>query len=86
MKLLMFTVYDCKVERYLQPFFMQTKGQALRAWTDSVNDSNTNFHKHPEDFTLFEIGSYDDETGKVENHLTPISSGTAMEYINRGAK
>ena len=75
-----YTVYDSKLEAYMQPFFMQSKGQAVRAFTDSVNDPSTQFNKHPEDFTLFELGEYDDSTGKVSNLPTPNSLGVALEY------
>lgn len=75
-----FTVYDSKLEAYMQPFFMSSKGQAIRAFTDTVNDPSTQFNKHPEDFTLFEIGEYDDQSGKVQNLPTPNALGLALEY------
>lgn len=75
-----FTVYDSKMEAYMQPFFQISKGQALRTFTDLVNDPNTQFHKHPEDFTLFQLAEYDDATGKFQNEITPNSLGLALEY------
>jgi len=83
MKCKVFAVYDSKVEAYLKPFFMQTKGEALRSWEDVVNDDKTMFHKHPEDFTLFEIAEYYEDNARFENHATPISLGGAWEF-NRG--
>lgn len=79
MKLKVFTVYDSKIEAYMQPFYMQSKGQAIRAWSDTIQDEKTQFNKHPEDFTLFEIADYDEKSGKFENYLAPISLGTALE-------
>ena len=76
-----FTIYDSKLEAYMQPFFMQSKGQAIRAFTDSVNDSQSQFNKHPEDFTLFQIGEYDDATARIQNLSTPQSLGVALEYL-----
>lgn len=75
-----YAIYDSKLEAYMQPFFMQSKGQAVRAFTDTVNDDKTQFWKHPEDFTLFELGEYDDSTGKVSSYATNISLGVALEY------
>jgi len=49
----MFSCYDSKAEAYMQPFFMNAKGQALRAFADLVNDGQSQFSKHPEDFVLF---------------------------------
>lgn len=76
-----FTIYDSKMEAYMQPFFMVSKGAAIRAFTDSVNNKETQFNKHPEDFTLFDVGEYDDSTGKFSNQITPISLGLAIDYI-----
>ena len=59
-----FTVYDSKAEAFLQPFFMQSKGAAIRGFTELVNDKNHSFGKYPGDYTLFELGSFDEQTGK----------------------
>ncbi|AXL14692.1 nonstructural protein [Microviridae sp.] len=75
----MFTVYDSKANAYLQPFFLKSAGEAVRAFTDSCNDPKTAFCRHPEDFTLFEIGTYDDSTALVETHKAHISLGLASE-------
>lgn len=80
MKLKMYAVYDSKVEAYLQPFFMQTKGEAIRGWQDVCNDPKTNFYKHPADYTLFELGAYDSSTGQVDSYAAKISLGTALEH------
>lgn len=79
MKLKIFTIYDSKATAYLQPFFMATTGQAIRAFTDATNDSKTQFYAHPEDFTLFEVGLYDDTTARSTNLGTIKSLGTALE-------
>jgi len=76
----MYTVYDSKAEAFLVPFFMRTKGEALRAWQQAVNDEQTQFSKYPSDFTLFEIGEYDDSTGTVVMHEAKISLGSALEF------
>lgn len=83
MKLKMYTVFDVKSEAYLQPFFMQTKGQALRAWITSVNDPNTNFCKYPGDFTLFEIGEFDDSNGVITMYDSKINLGSALEHQSK---
>lgn len=80
MKTKIFCVYDCKAEAYLQPFFMGTKGQAIRAFTEVVNDPNHAFNKHAADYTLFEIGEYDDATAGISAHGAKQSLGTALEF------
>jgi len=75
-----FTVYDSAVEAYLQPFCAQTKGHAIRMFTDSVNDPNHQFNKYPDDYVLFELGSYSDETANFELYAAPVSVGVAIEF------
>jgi len=77
---LVFTVYDTKAELYLPPFYNQTKGQAVRAFQDTTNTKDHQFNRHPEDFTLFYLGTYDDCTTHMEMEKTPISLGKAIEY------
>lgn len=80
MKSKMYTAYDSKVELYLPPFFMRTRGEAVRAWETAVNDPQTQMCRHPDDFTLFEIGEFDDSTGCVEMYGAKISLGLALEF------
>jgi len=77
-----FAIYDSKAESYLQPFFSQTRGSAIRAFTDSVNDTTgeSQFAKHPEDYTLFHLGEFDDQNAKLTENATPISLGVAIEF------
>lgn len=80
MKLKIFAVYDSKVAAYMQPFFMRTTGEALRAWGTTAADTSTQFNKYPGDFSLFEIGSFNEETGEVKALPARINLGTALEH------
>lgn len=76
-----FTVYDTKAEAYLQPFFMQTRGAAIRGFTELVNDKNHSFGKYPADYVLFEIGSFDDHTGLISANIAPLSVGVGIDFL-----
>lgn len=76
-----YSVFDSKIEAYLQPFFMQAKGQAIRGFSDLVNDKNHVFGKHPEDYCLFELGSYDDSSAKFDLNKNPLSIGVGVEFL-----
>lgn len=78
-----YTVFDSKVESYMLPFFMQAKGAAIRAFSDLVNNPEHAFCKHKEDYTLFEIGTYDDSSAKLESYFAPISLGCAVEFYKQ---
>lgn len=81
MLLKMFCVFDSKIGAYMQPFFLRSKGEALRSFTEAVNDPKTSFFKHPGDYTLFEIGEYSEETGKCVSYAVLQSLGTAIEFL-----
>lgn len=78
-----YCVYDCKVESYGTPFFFKTKGDALRGFSEVANDLKTQIGKYPQDFTLFELGSYDELTGKFTIYSTPVALGVAIEYVKQ---
>ncbi len=83
MILKMYTVYDCKVEAHMTPFFMSTNGQAVRAFKDSVNGKEHAFNQHPADYTLFEIGVFDNANASVVLLPAQVNLGTALEYITK---
>lgn len=78
-KIKMFTVYDVKAEAFLVPFFMRSTGEALRAFEAAVNDPSSAFCRHPGDFTLFELGEFEDNTGQFELFSVKKSLVCAIE-------
>jgi len=80
MKLKIFSVYDSKVNAYMTPFFMKSKGQAIRSFDELTNDPSTQINKWPADFTLMELGEYDDSNGSFQTLPVPTSCGTALEF------
>lgn len=67
-KYVMCTVLDLTAQQYGRPFFAVSDGSAIRGFSDEINheDAQSILYKHPDDFQLFKIGSFDDSTGKVE--------------------
>lgn len=76
----LFTVYDSKTESYGKPFCMLTKGEALRGFADVANDPQTQISKYPADFTLFELGDWNDANAEFSIHEAKINLGTANEF------
>lgn len=75
-----FSVFDVKAEAYLRPFFVKTRGQAIRGFSDAVNDPQHEFHAHPDDYTLFQIGEFDEDEGKLIPAV-PETCGNALQYL-----
>lgn len=76
-----FSVYDAKAEAYLQPFYSQNGGTAVRAMIQAAMDPEHNFNKFAPDFTLFEIGSFNDSTGELKNLEAKKSYGNALTMV-----
>lgn len=75
-----FSIYDSKAEIFLNPFMSKTKGEALRILSNVVNDPSHQFCMHAADFTLFELGAWDDVSAKYTMHMTPQSIGLLLEF------
>lgn len=76
-----FTVHDGAVGAYLQPFFCPSRGVAVRLFTECCNDPKHQFFKYPGDYNLFELGSFDEQSGTFDLD-TKVNLGTAVEYKN----
>ena len=72
-------VFDAAAKAYLRPFVTPTKGIALRGFMDAVSDPNHEFAKHSSDYTLFEIGTFNEETGLLTPMQTPSKVASAYE-------
>lgn len=81
MKTIYFSVFDHKTQAYGQLFPSQTEGSAVRAFQDSINDGNSMVNKHPDDFALFKVAEFNDETGLFDTKYEPpqlVCNATAL--------
>ena len=75
-----FTVHDAKAAYYTPPFFARTSGEAMRIFSEAINDPQHHFAKHYTDFTLFEIGEFDDLTGCISSLEAPRPLGNGVDF------
>lgn len=66
MRLHIFSVFDTKAKAYLPPFFLPSDEVATRAFRDCVNSNDHQFGKHPEDYTLHRLGTFEDSEGQIQ--------------------
>lgn len=66
----LYTILDIKSAVYNTPFTMLNHDVAKRACMDLVQDASTQFSKHPADYTLFHLGTYEDTTAKIKLNTT----------------
>ena len=75
-----FSIYDSKAKAFKQPFFELNAGTAIRAVSEVVNDRTHGFHKFSTDYTLFEIGEYDQNAGRLTSYDAHISHGLLDQF------
>lgn len=59
------SVRDRAADTFSQPMFLPAVGVGVRIFTDEVNRAaeGNQAYAHPEDFDLYELGTFDDSTG-----------------------
>lgn len=63
----LYTIYDRKAKTYNRPFHQLNDDIALRTATDLLS-STPELKAHPEDYALFCIGHYDDNTAIMQQN------------------
>jgi len=71
MILKVFSIRDSKGEVFNTPFFQKTHGEAERSFRQLINDDKSMVNKYPDDFDLYYLGEYCDNTGKFKPLDTP---------------
>lgn len=66
MKVEVYAVHDSAVGAFNQPLFFRSRGEAVRAFQDAVTDGKSNFAAHPDHYSFFHVGFYDDNGGLLE--------------------
>jgi len=83
MKTNLFSVYDSAAARFTEPWPAATVELALRRFRHTVNAEGNDIAMFPEDYTLFHVGEFDQETGLVTRFSSPHSLGVAVTFKDR---
>lgn len=72
------SIFDLKARIYGRPFFARSEDDAVRSFYNALGDSSTGnqFYTNPEDFRLFHIGNFDENTG----YLSGFGDDTVLLY------
>jgi len=73
MILIICTVKDRAADAFGRPMFVPSTGVAIRSFSDEINRNNAEnqLYNHPDDFDLYELGQFDDNTGLFNLHEQP---------------
>lgn len=81
MKLKIYSIRDSKAEIFNTPFYQKTHGEAERNFRSLVNDEKSQVNKYPEDYALWYLGEYDDNTGSFTTLDQPQHILNAVQVI-----
>ncbi len=79
MDLILCSIYDEKAGVHERPFSAASVAHAKRTFGDFVNDSGTIIGMHPADYTLFKVGVFDVQSGKLVASRDVLGNG--VEFI-----
>lgn len=71
MQLKIYSVRDSKAEVFNTPFFLNTHGEAERAFNNLVTDPKSMISKYPDDYDLYYVGEFNNDNGKLTLLDTP---------------
>lgn len=77
----LFAVYDVKGCAYGTPMFVVTRGIAVRGFADAVAKPETGLNQHPGDYSLYELGEYDPNSGRITSLDQPLFLHSASEFV-----
>ena len=77
----MFGIFDEKAKAYKPPFFLPEEGQAVRAFGDAANNKELDVGRHPSDFSLWCLGTFDDNSGEVVVPKKPDLVAQASQLV-----
>lgn len=78
MKLIALSLFDSKTACYSRPMLIPTMQMAERVASDLMSGSS-DCSRHPEDFSLFHIGEFDDSTALFSS-IEPVVLYRMHEY------
>ena len=75
MNLIVCSVFDSASSLFGRPFYVAATGQAIRSFTDEINNKESELGKHPSDYELFCLCTFDDNKGVFRGEATRLVRG-----------
>lgn len=86
MRTKLFAVFDSKVGAFMNLFQAPTAGAALRSFHQAALDPKSGIAAYPGDYTLMEVGEFDDQSGQVYAHEAHFNHGTGLQVLSQLAQ
>lgn len=80
----LYSVYDSKAESWYAPFIADNAGLACRFLSDSLRGSATVLSNHPDDFSLWRVGSWDPVSAAIVPQIPPEHVSSVRGVLENG--
>lgn len=81
MNLQIVAIYDSALGEFFAPIFVRSIGLAIRDFGDEVTKADSPLSRHPADFLLFHLGSFDPADGSIAS-FTPAQISRAVDFVS----
>lgn len=71
-------VFDVKGMLYSNPFYAVNNAVAIRDFTAACSDSSSALFRNPEDYSLFQLATFDDVSGLFTPLVPPLHLSAAV--------
>lgn len=79
-----YSVRDLKASAFATPFFLSTDAVAIRTFSDAIADKSHPMAAHPEDYQLFYLGEFEDQSGAFERAQSPVFLCDGLGQVTNG--
>lgn len=80
MKFNLYSVFDVVANSFASPFLSPNDRVATRSFADLVKDPQSRVHHNPADYSLYIVGTFDDESGIIESEKKFVVQ--ARNFVN----
>jgi hypothetical protein len=80
-----FSILDTKSHLFGPPFYCRHTGEAVRNFTELVNDERSMPSKYPGDYQLVHLSNFNDEEGTFDV-IKPVYFGAGDQYRRPSAQ
>lgn len=77
-----YSIFDSATGLFLEPSIGVSDGAAVRAFMQALANSGSIMNFKPDDFSLYQVGTFDVETGKLEPFVPPSRLIVGSGFLN----
>lgn len=81
MKFAIVAIRDRALDAFQNPIAVQAAGIAVRSFGDEINNRESPMNQHPDDYDLYQLGTFDTDTGAIESDGGPRMIAVGKDQV-----